>query len=158
MLMDYSTCLYYASFQELKSPNQSFAVLITNIYPGVLLIFKQSGNHAHMLAPHCGSAADDNLKTQTNKLEFSDLTLRFIQKGSSLCTNPFKGFTLWSESFEGLKGVGLKCLSASLSCAHTEVPSSWKASVQRIMGARSIHQLSPSKSFIPNGPFKVASY
>ncbi len=33
MLLDYSTCLYYASFQELKSPNQSFAVIITHIFP-----------------------------------------------------------------------------------------------------------------------------
>ncbi len=34
------------------------------------------------------------------------VALRSIRKGSSLCTNPFKGFTLRSESFEGLKGVG----------------------------------------------------
>ncbi len=33
MLLDYSTRLYYASFQELKSPNQSFAVIITHIFP-----------------------------------------------------------------------------------------------------------------------------
>ncbi len=33
-------------------------------------------------------------------------TLRFIRKGSSICPNPFKGFTLRSEGFEGLKGVG----------------------------------------------------
>ncbi len=32
-------------------------------------------------------------------------TLRSNRKGSSLCHNPFKGFTLLSESFEGLKGV-----------------------------------------------------
>ncbi len=33
-------------------------------------------------------------------------TLCSIRKGSSLCPNPFIGFTLWSESFEWLKGVG----------------------------------------------------
>ncbi len=33
-------------------------------------------------------------------------TLRSIHKGSSLCPNPFKGFILRCESFEGLKGVG----------------------------------------------------
>ncbi len=37
--------------------------------------FKQSGNHAHAhaLAPHWGSAAADDMKTPTNKLEFSIL-------------------------------------------------------------------------------------
>ncbi len=35
--------------------------------------FKESGNHAHALTPNCGSSADDDMKTQTNKLEFSDL-------------------------------------------------------------------------------------
>ncbi len=82
-------------------------------------------------------------------------SLRSIRKGSSLCPNPFKGFTLWSESFEGLKGVwDLKCPSASSSRAHMEAPSSWKESAQRIMGGRSVHQLYPSKSFIPKGPLK----
>ncbi len=35
-----------------------------------------------------------------------------------------------------------------------EAPSSCKDSAQRIMGARSVHQLYPSKSFILKGPFK----
>jgi len=34
------------------------------------------------------------------------LALHSIRKGSSLCPNPFKGFTLRSESFKGMKGVG----------------------------------------------------
>ncbi len=71
----------------------------------------------------------------------------------------FKGFTLHSESFEGCRGPNncfLKCPSALSSHAHTEAPSSCKESAQRIMGARSVHQLYPSssKSFIPKGPLK----
>ncbi len=48
----------------------------------------------------------------------------------------------------------LKCPSASSSRAHMEEPSSWKESAQRIMGARSVHQLYSSKSLIPKGPLK----
>ncbi len=64
-------------------------------------------------------------------------SLRSIEKGSSLCPNPFKGFTLRSESFEGLKGVGHQ-MTVSLSalllhCVHTEAPSSCSESAQRIM-------------------------
>ncbi len=78
------------------------------------------------------------------------------RKGSSLCPNPFKGFTLRSENFEGLKGVGDQTtVSWSALLRHyTEVASSCKESAQRIMGARSVHQLYPSKSFIPKGPLK----
>ncbi len=76
------------------------------------------------------------------------LTLRSIRKGSPLCPNPFKGFTLWSESFEGLKGVGDQtAVSWSALLLHQK-------SAQRIMGARSVHQLYPLKSFIPKGPLK----
>jgi len=35
-------------------------------------------------------------------------TLRSIRKGSSLCPNPLKGFSLRCENFEGMKGVGVK--------------------------------------------------
>ncbi len=66
-----------------------------------------------------------------------------------------------SQSTPGCRGPNncfLKCPSASISHAHTEAPSSWKESVQSIMGARSVHQLHPSKSFILKGPFEVASF
>ncbi len=36
-----------------------------------LVYLKQSGNHKHVLAPHSGSATADDLKSQTNKLEFN---------------------------------------------------------------------------------------
>ncbi len=53
-----------ARCQEFKSPNQSFAVpWIHFLPPGRFAYFNQSGNHAHTLAPHCGSAAADDLKT-----------------------------------------------------------------------------------------------
>ncbi len=48
-----------------------------------------------------------------------------------LCHNPFKGFTLRSESFKGCRGPNncfLKCPSASSSRGHTEAPSSCKGS------------------------------
>ncbi len=79
-------------------------------------------------------------------------------------TNSFPAFhsegliptTLRSESFEGLKGVGdQKTVSWSALLRHyTEAASSCKDSAQRIMGARSVHQLYPSKSFNPKGPLK----
>ncbi len=40
---------------------------------GVMRIVLQSGNQTHALALHCRSGADDDLKTQTHKLECSDL-------------------------------------------------------------------------------------
>ncbi len=46
----------------------------------------------------------------------------------------------------------LKCPSSSR--AHTEAPSSCKESAQRIIGARSVHQLYLSKFFILKGPLK----
>ncbi len=54
---------------------------------------------------------NESLKTTRNSPAFLRTgdcihTLRSNRKGSSLCHNPFKGFTLLSESFEGLKGVG----------------------------------------------------
>ncbi len=55
------------------------------------------------------------------------LTLRSIRKGSSLCLNPFRGFTLWSESFEGLKGVGDQTtVSLSALLRHHPVPTQWR--------------------------------
>ncbi len=54
-------------------------------------------------------------------------TMCFIRKDSSLCPNPFKGFILRSESFEGCRGPNncfLKCPSASSSRAYSEAPSS----------------------------------
>ncbi len=96
-----------------------------------------------------------NWPLKTNWKRSQSHTLRSIRKGS--CPNPFNGFTLWSESFEGYKGPNncfLKCPSVSSSRGHTEALSSCKKSAQRIMGARSDNQLYPSKSFIPKGPLK----
>ncbi len=59
--------------RELKSLKQSFSVTRIHFLPHVLFIFLQSGNHVHALTLHCGSAAADDLKTVTNKLEISDL-------------------------------------------------------------------------------------
>ncbi len=72
-------------------------------------------------------------RSKFTKLE---LALRSIRKVSSLCPNPFKGFTLRSESVEGLKGVGDQTtVSWSALLRHyTDVPSSCKESAQRIMG------------------------
>ncbi len=59
---------------------------------------------------------------------------------------------LWRvEGCRGPNNCFLKCPSASSSRVHTEAPSSWKESVQRIMGA---HRLYPSESFIPKGTLK----
>ncbi len=57
---------------------------------------------------------------------------------------------------EGCRGPNnsFLCPSASSFHPHMETPSSWKESAQRIMGAQSVHQLYPSKSFIPKGPLK----
>ncbi len=51
--------------------------------------FKQSGNHAHALAPHCGSTTADYLKTATNKLEFSDLNESVTQSCSVMQSRLF---------------------------------------------------------------------
>ncbi len=58
------------------------------------------------------------------------------------------------EGCRGLNNCFLKCTSASSSRAHTEAWSSWKESVQRIMGARSVNQSYPFKSFILKGKLK----
>ncbi len=60
-----------ARYQEFKSPNQSFAVTRIHFLPGVLLILSNLATMCNQ--PHCGSAAANDLKTATNKLEFSDL-------------------------------------------------------------------------------------
>ncbi len=60
----------------------------------------------------------------------------------------------WNPWCRGPNNCFLKCPSASSSHAHMEAPSSCKESVQRIMGARSVHQFYPSKSFILKGPLK----
>ncbi len=89
--------------------------------------------------------------------KYLTLSLLSIRKGCSLCPNPFKGVTLQSESFEGCRGSNncfLKCPSVSISSFHMEALSSFKESMQRIMGARSVHQMYPSKSFITKGPLK----
>ncbi len=69
------------------------------------------------------------------------LALRSIRKGSSLCPN---------------QGTEQLCWSVPLHRHHarTEALSSCKDSAQRIMGAQSVHQLYPSKSFITKGPLK----
>ncbi len=51
------------------------------------------------------------------------------------------------EGCRGPNNCFLKCPSASSSQSHTEVPSSCKESAQRIMGARSVHQLYPALRF-----------
>ncbi len=83
VISDCSTRLYYASFHEcgcqiirVQIPESELRYMDT-FSARWFAYFKESGNrtHAHMLAlaPHCGSTADDDMKTQTNKLEFSDL-------------------------------------------------------------------------------------
>ncbi len=73
--------LYYASFflvcgcqisrvQILESELRCYMNTLSAL---CFAYFKQYGNHAHTLAPHCGSATNDDLKTPTNELEFSDL-------------------------------------------------------------------------------------
>ncbi len=60
---------------DIKSSNPRIRASLLHEYTfcSVFSYFKQYGNHVHMLAPHCGSAASDDLKTPTNELEFSDL-------------------------------------------------------------------------------------
>ncbi len=77
-------------------------------------------------------------------------TLRSIRKGSSLCPNHLQRAYSpeWElRRVEGCRGPNrfLKRPSETSSHAHTEVPSSRIESAQRIMGARSDHQLYPSK-------------
>ncbi len=60
--------------------NQSFAVTRIHFFAPCFDYFKQSGNHVHALSPHCESTAADDLKTQTDKLEFSDLNLWLLNK------------------------------------------------------------------------------
>ncbi len=61
-----------SSFITTDAPEISLVWLgdISNIRCFVYL--NQSGNQGLVLAPNCGSAVDDHLKSQTNKLEFSD--------------------------------------------------------------------------------------
>ncbi len=81
VIVDCSTRLYYASFHECGCQISKVQITESGLrcYKDTfsarcLAYFKQSGNHA--LAPHCRS---DDLKTQTNKLEFSDLIESIIQ-------------------------------------------------------------------------------
>ncbi len=71
-----------------------------------------------------------------SKITKLELALCSIRKVSSLCPNPFKGFTLRSESVEGLKGVGDQTTVSWSALLHhyTDAPSSCKESAQRIMG------------------------
>ncbi len=68
--------LSWVRLPDIKSSNPRIRASLLHEYiflPGCFAYLKQSGNHAHTLAPHCGSAAADDMKTPTNKLEFSDL-------------------------------------------------------------------------------------
>ncbi len=83
--------------------------------------------------------------------------LRFIRKGSSLCLNPFKGFTLRSESFEGCRGPNncfLKVPSVSL-YGGTVI-------MERICakdhGSLKCPPVEPFKILHSEGPFEVASF
>ncbi len=85
-----------------------------------------------------------------------------IRKGSSLCPNPFKGFTLWSESFEGLKGVGEQTtVFWSAHLRHPPVPT------RRRRHHRNQHKGSwgpevtiscTLRILLSEGPFEVASF
>ncbi len=67
--------LSWVRLPDIKSSNPRIRPSLLKGYSSTrcFAYFKQSGNHAHVLAPPCGSATADDLKTPTNKLEFSDL-------------------------------------------------------------------------------------
>ncbi len=86
VIVDCCTHLYYASFHvcgcqisRVQIPESELRCYKDTFSARRFAYFKQSGNHAHTLAPHCGSEPDDDLKTLTNKLEFSDLNESVIQ-------------------------------------------------------------------------------
>ncbi len=72
-------CADGCQISRIQIPESDFRCYKDTFSAQCFAYFKQSGNHAHTLAPHCGSTADDDLKTQTNKLEFSDLNESVIQ-------------------------------------------------------------------------------
>ncbi len=84
------------------------------------------------------------------------LTLLSIRKGSSLCPNPFKGFTLRNESFKGLKGVGDQtAVSWSALLCHHPVPIRSSCHHGKNQRKGSWEPEVSIKSFIPKGPLKA---
>ncbi len=86
IIADCSTCLYYASFRvcgcqisRVQIPESELRCYKDTFSAWCFAYFKQSCNHAHALARHCGSTATNDLKTLTNTLEFSGLNESVIQ-------------------------------------------------------------------------------
>ncbi len=88
---------------------------------------------------------------------YPNIFVHFVYHSEGLIPNPFKGFTLQSEGFEGLKGVEGQT-TASLSALHTG-----GAVIMQSICAKN-HEGPKCPSVIPfeilhsEGPFEVASF
>ncbi len=80
------------------------------------------------------------------------LTLHSIQKGSSLCPNPFEALTPEGKPFEGIRAEGWALPNGTQSVMSNNFP------LQRIMVAWSVHQKEPFEILHSKGLFEVSSF